>query len=605
MTLRRRLFLVFFGFAVLPIAAIGAAAILGVFRLAGKQALEELRGYLDLYAGLIDQELEGERNYLGALLEDVTNPYPPAPGARPSDWFRTQPRLRARLGQVPLLTSRFLFLEEGPGPALALEGQWTPGAVSSRDFQVPPESVPEFYRRLFGEAPSLLTDLRPTGAVMALTLPVPGTATRPRGLLVEEIAVIVLLDHLLARLPFPALETTFAATPGGGPGAWIYLHHSDPTRIGLPADPGEWPFGEGLIGAVPKAGRSHGPWSFLRKGDRLFASARHASTGWILGGSMTLSGMLSPLRENVRISALLLGLMILLVSAGIVLVTRGIGGAVEEIAASAGAIARGDLYRTIRLHRSDEFGAIAEHVNAMARDLIVTSEARSIARISARLVHDLKGIASQIHLMLYNLKENYDDPEFRAESVPLLQDLARQIESLALRLRRGRESGEPTWEEVDLGRLVGKILESRVRPSWPGIVVREDLRCDTPAIANEDLLSEAVENIASNAAEAMGGKGTLRVCVGALPAPRREDPNGSTHFIEVEDTGPGMSREFIDNQLFQPFTTTKEKGLGLGMYQVRQAVLRLAGRIEVTSRPGHGTRVRLEVGRAREGGPPR
>jgi signal transduction histidine kinase len=59
--------------------------------------------------------------------------------------------------------------------------------------------------------------------------------------------------------------------------------------------------------------------------------------------------------------------------------------------------------------------------------------------------------------------------------------------------------------------------------------------------------------------------------------------------IRVSDSGNGMSEDFIKNDLFKPFRTTKEKGLGIGLYQCRQIVEAHAGRIEVKSEINKGT----------------
>ena len=59
--------------------------------------------------------------------------------------------------------------------------------------------------------------------------------------------------------------------------------------------------------------------------------------------------------------------------------------------------------------------------------------------------------------------------------------------------------------------------------------------------------------------------------------------------IRVSDGGCGMSDDFVKNQLFKPFRTTKEKGLGIGLYQSKQIIEAHAGRIEVRSEVGKGS----------------
>ncbi|MAF26278.1 MAG: hypothetical protein QF819_10790 [Gemmatimonadota bacterium] len=64
-----------------------------------------------------------------------------------------------------------------------------------------------------------------------------------------------------------------------------------------------------------------------------------------------------------------------------------------------------------------------------------------------RTVHDLNNLASQLNLLLYNLRESPDDPEFRAEALSMLADLVRQVEEMAVRLKTpGEGASDPGAE---------------------------------------------------------------------------------------------------------------------------------------------------------------
>jgi signal transduction histidine kinase len=61
----------------------------------------------------------------------------------------------------------------------------------------------------------------------------------------------------------------------------------------------------------------------------------------------------------------------------------------------------------------------------------------------------------------------------------------------------------------------------------------------------------------------------------------------------VRDTGSGMSESFMRERLFQPFETTKAAGMGIGVYESREYIQELGGRLEVDSRPGSGSTFRI------------
>ena len=66
------------------------------------------------------------------------------------------------------------------------------------------------------------------------------------------------------------------------------------------------------------------------------------------------------------------------------------------------------------------------------------------------------------------------------------------------------------------------------------------------------------------------------------------------HIVEIEDTGHGMDRDFIQERLFKPFDTTKgNAGMGIGMYESREFIRSLGGDLKVRSEPGKGTLISL------------
>jgi signal transduction histidine kinase len=122
-----------------------------------------------------------------------------------------------------------------------------------------------------------------------------------------------------------------------------------------------------------------------------------------------------------------------------------------------------------------------------------------------------------------------------------------------------------------------------------GVTVVRDHAPDVPrimALAGE--LNQVWTNLITNALDALGDSGTLRVST------RRA---GDAVVVEVADTGPGMSAEVAEH-VFDPFFTTKGvgQGTGLGLDISRRIVERHSGDITVESKPGNTVfRVRLPV----------
>src|SRR4030043_68131 len=88
--------------------------------------------------------------------------------------------------------------------------------------------------------------------------------------------------------------------------------------------------------------------------------------------------------------------------------------------------------------------------------------------------------------------------------------------------------------------------------------------------------------IISNSYQAMNGKGTLSLRIQPI------SKNGSSFIrVEVEDTGNGIDPENLHN-IFNPFYSTKEAHLGLGLPIVHKIILSHRGQIEVDNHPGEG-----------------
>jgi signal transduction histidine kinase len=104
------------------------------------------------------------------------------------------------------------------------------------------------------------------------------------------------------------------------------------------------------------------------------------------------------------------------------------------------------------------------------------------------------------------------------------------------------------------------------------------------ARGDKDLLVQAVANLVKNALEASAES---RVEVEA----RRHKKNVT---IEVRDTGPGIPPEVLP-RVFEPFFSTKKKGMGIGLYLAQRIVEAHGGTIEAALREGGGTRFLIQI----------
>lgn len=135
----------------------------------------------------------------------------------------------------------------------------------------------------------------------------------------------------------------------------------------------------------------------------------------------------------------------------------------------------------------------------------------------------------------------------------------------------------PVIAPVDLRAVVAEVLE--VAPVSEGIKVTQDVAPIT-LLADRGQLAQVLTNLITNACDAMGERGSLRIVASA---------KGRAVVVEVEDDGPGIEKSSAD-RIFEPFYTTKLHGTGLGLAIVRRLVEAHGGSVRVESDPSRGTR---------------
>jgi signal transduction histidine kinase len=142
-------------------------------------------------------------------------------------------------------------------------------------------------------------------------------------------------------------------------------------------------------------------------------------------------------------------------------------------------------------------------------------------------------------------------------------------------------SGEPVLrpERVDLNRMLREQIGEMKRSVKARIV--EEYRSVPPVALDVEEIGKVVWNLVINADESiLDGKGEIRI--------RTSVRNGKI-AVSVADNGKGIAREFLEQDLFQLFSTTKESGFGIGLYQSRRIVEAHGGTIEVESEAGKGS----------------
>lgn len=202
--------------------------------------------------------------------------------------------------------------------------------------------------------------------------------------------------------------------------------------------------------------------------------------------------------------------------------------------------------------------------------------------LSKETAHQLGTPISSLMAWTAVLKEKYPTDELLPE---MERDVAR-LQRVAERFSKIGSLPEPTSE--DLIEVIDRAVEYVKRRS-PAQVTYALNYPKRPLLVrmNAPLIEWVVENICKNAVDAMNGSGSITVTI---------LQNGDKAFVEIADTGKGISKS-KHKRVFEPGYTTKKRGWGLGLSLAKRIVEQYhKGRIFVKqSAPGKGTTFRIEL----------
>jgi len=220
------------------------------------------------------------------------------------------------------------------------------------------------------------------------------------------------------------------------------------------------------------------------------------------------------------------------------------------------------------------------------------------SQFSSFVAHEIKNQAATLVLITRNAAEHIDKPAFQKSLIASLKSCADALQSLIFRLGTPPKPESLTCVSVPVDGVIGEAMQSCGMEAAPGIVAEIESRPAAKVLADRMSLFYILKNLMSNAVDAMSGVGKLTVRLGtadALPAelvscslPASMHP-GRYLYVTVEDTGTGMDEGFVRDKLFRAFSTTKEKGFGVGLYQSKLLVESMQGRIACRSEMGKGT----------------
>jgi two-component system C4-dicarboxylate transport sensor histidine kinase DctB len=252
-------------------------------------------------------------------------------------------------------------------------------------------------------------------------------------------------------------------------------------------------------------------------------------------------------------------------------------------------LTRDSLQAEISNHRTTE-----TKLQAVQQDLVQANRLAILGQVAAGVAHEINQPVATIRAYADNAKVFLDrqQAEPLKENLDLIAGLTDRIgaitDDLKALARRGRTAAEPV--------LLGEVLEGAVmllKSRFTGsldMLTIEGMPDDLKVMGSRLRLEQVFINLLQNALEAVEGHaGGGRVTVSAVASAKDVT-------IMVADNGPGIAADILA-ELFQPFNSSKETGLGLGLVICKDIVADYGGRLTVDTGDG-GTRFTVHLKRA-------
>lgn len=245
-------------------------------------------------------------------------------------------------------------------------------------------------------------------------------------------------------------------------------------------------------------------------------------------------------------------------------------------------------------HLTRQIEKVTAEREALSRAFVRSAKLASIGELTTGLAHEINNPLAIISAEQTNIADIIGDREVTTadfdqalESVKRCQNQVRRCGAITQKLLQFGRSKESRVEPTDLGprlREITSLLERQA--TLRNVTISLHINENLPFVLADPIeIEQVMVNLINNALDAMPSGGEISI---------RADLDSDRVLLEVADTGAGIPPEDID-RVFEPFYTTKPvgRGTGLGLSVCYGIVRSWGGEIEISSRVGEGTSVRL------------
>ena len=278
-------------------------------------------------------------------------------------------------------------------------------------------------------------------------------------------------------------------------------------------------------------------------------------------------------------------------------ISRSLARPVAELTGAMAVVGGGDLDHPIQATSRDEIGDLARALARMTaqlresrQQLVQAEKLASIGEMSAAVAHGLRNPLASLRAAAQLVRRHPASPSATEHLDAIIDEVDRLDRRISHLLSFSRPAPfHPVSESVP--RIIEELLPAVAQPIREQRVELEmAVPSGLPPVRVDPVqLEQVFLEIVSNALDAMPSGGRLRI--GAFVS---DGASPADVVVEVADTGGGIPAHVLPS-VCEPFFTTRQEGTGLGLAIAKRYVEQNGGRLEIASRPGVGTTVRVRL----------
>lgn len=238
--------------------------------------------------------------------------------------------------------------------------------------------------------------------------------------------------------------------------------------------------------------------------------------------------------------------------------------------------------KTFSQQMEDKIQKTTADLRKTEAQLIRSEKLAALGQLAAGIAHEIRNPLTSINILIHSLTDHLPDESIHREDLKVIEEEINRINEIVDQFLRFAKPAPPLFKKAEVLPIFEETLQLlKPQIEKQRIAVQKEFEVLPPILMDREQMKQVILNLLLNALQAMSKKGHL-ILRGQI------SENGRFIKLSIQDSGVGIPGEEMA-KLFDPFFSTKEGGIGLGLSIAHRIIDQHHGKIEVESAPGKGT----------------